>query len=499
MNIVTLLEMAVEAFPERTAVSCDGVNLDYAAVHRAAQAAAADLRASGAAFLGHLAVASPAAPVALFASAIAGAPYVPLNYRLTGEELTALIARIAPARLIVDPECAARVATPDDVELVERKAFLQGALEAGAPELVEPSDQSVAVQLFTSGTTGQPKAAILRHENLFSYIVGSVEFASADESEATLVSVPPYHIAAVSAMLSSIYSGRRIVQLPNFDVAEWLRLCREEKVTNAFVVPTMLSRIVEHLDARGETIAAPNLRSIAYGGGRMPLSVIDRAMSLFPGVDFTNAYGLTETSSTIALLGPDDHRAAAASENPAIRRRLASVGRALPSVEIEVRDDEGRPVGAEVVGRVCVRGPQVSGEYGGLGSLVDAEGWFDTRDRGYLDAEGYLFLDGRADDVIVRGGENISPGEVEEVLLDHPHVSDVAVVGVQDENWGEAVAAAIVVRELIEEAELQAWVRDRLRSSRVPQVIRFVDALPYNEMGKLLRRVVRDELAKAAG
>jgi len=420
-----------------------------------------------------------------------------LNYRLTSEQLNGLLERIGSGVLVADPDYVSRLTVPASIRVADLSGFV--AMH-GRPRLAEPlgaAEEAVAVRLFTSGTTGQPKAAILRHENLLSYVVGAVEFASAGIDEATLVSVPPYHIAAISAVLSSVYAGRRVVQLPNFDAAEWLRLCRAEHVTHAFVVPTMLSRIVEYLGAADADGGAPHLRAIAYGGGRMPLAVIERAMALFPGVDFTNAYGLTETSSTICLLSPNDHRDAAQSGDLAIRRRLASVGRPLPSVEIEVRGEDGCTVAPEVVGRVHVRGPQVSGEYGDLGSLLDGAGWFDTKDRGLLDAEGYLFLDGRADDVIVRGGENISPGEVEDVLLTHPAVSDAAVIGVHDDAWGEAVAAAVVLRGPgVDPAELQAWVRERLRSSRVPREVRFIDELPYNELGKLLRRVVREAFAK---
>jgi long-chain acyl-CoA synthetase len=239
----------------------------------------------------------------------------------------------------------------------------------------------------------------------------------------------------------------------------------------------------------------PALRALAYGGGKMPLSVIEKAMQLFPGVDFTNAYGLTETSSTIAVLGPEDHRRAAASEDPQVRRRLGSVGKP-GAVEIQIRDEDGRVLGAEEAGLVYVRGPQVSGEYRELGSQLDAEGWFPTKDRGYLDAEGYLFLDGRADDVIVRGGENISPGEIEDVLLSHDAVADAACVALPDEQWGEAVAAAVVLKPgaTVSIEALQALVRGQLRSSRVPQKIVFKNALPYNETGKLLRRVIRQDL-----
>ncbi len=185
-------------------------------------------------------------------------------------------------------------------------------------------------------------------------------------------------------------------------------------------------------------------------------------MDLLPQVDFTNAYGLTETSSTIALLGPDDHRAARAASDPAVRARLGSVGRALPTVEIAIRDEDGTPMPSGEAGLVFVRGDQVAGEYHGLGSLLDAEGWFPTRDRGWLDDDGYLFLDGRADDVIVRGGENISPGEIEAVLADHPDVRDVAVVAVPDDQWGEAVAAVVVLApgSTVTARDLQALVRE---------------------------------------
>ncbi|HEX4852591.1 class I adenylate-forming enzyme family protein [Arenimonas sp.] len=497
MNISTILDMAAEAFGDRVGVVSGAQRWTYAALRSAAQNAAQHIRASGAQYVAMLDVTSPAAPVAIFAAAYAGVPYVPLNYRLTRPEINELLARVVPAYLVVGAEYRALVDARADLQLVDREAFLslEPLAGAAAPEPAE-DPRAVAVQLFTSGTTGKPKAAILRHENLMSYIMGTIEFASAEESDAIVVTVPPYHIAGISAVLSSTYACRRMVQMENFEPAAWLRAVREEQVSNAFLVPTMLQRVVDHLAARGESPDLPALRALAYGGGKMPLSTIEKAMQLFPGVDFTNAYGLTETSSTIAVLGPEDHRAAAASSDPAVRRRLGSVGKPA-AVEIEIRDESGTVLGAEEAGLVFVRGPQVSGEYLSLGSQLDADGWFPTKDRGYLDAEGYLFLDGRADDVIVRGGENISPGEIEDVLLGHPAVADVAVVAMPDEQWGEGVAAAIVLKPGASAAiaELQELVKGQLRSSRVPQKIVFKDALPYNETGKVLRRVIRQEFA----
>ncbi|MGE0384164.1 MAG: class I adenylate-forming enzyme family protein [Gammaproteobacteria bacterium] len=493
MNIAMLLQMAAESAPDRNALTHARHHYTYGQIFQAAQVAAGLFRASGCQYVSVLDVSSPAVPIALFGAAMAGVAYVPLNYRLTREELDALIERVTPVYMVADDRNHEAYAPRGVGTVIRRAAFLEQTL-GGTPDGAEPAEDptAVAVQLFTSGTTGKPKAAILRHEHLVSYILGSVEFMAADEAEATLVSVPPYHIAGISAVLSSIYACRRIVQLPDFGAASWLEHCEHDAVTNAFVVPTMLSRIIDHLDTIEARPHLPALKAIAYGGGKMPQHTIERALAMFPQVDFTNAYGLTETSSTICLLGPQDHREAFQSGDPAVRRRLSSVGKPLPSVELEVRDDDGRALGANEAGEIYVRGPQVSGEYLERRAIRD-DGWFPTRDAGFVDEHGYLYLSGRADDVIIRGAENISPGEIEDVLLTHPLVADACAVGIPSEEWGETVAAAVVLKPDTEVkiSELQHLVRDKLRSSRVPEQVRFVKGLPYNEMGKLLRREVK--------
>jgi fatty-acyl-CoA synthase len=284
-----------------------------------------------------------------------------------------------------------------------------------------------------------------------------------------------------------------VVYLPSFTPETWVATAREERITQAMLVPTMLGRILDVVERDGGRL--PDLRHLSYGGGRMPVPVIERALRLLPRVDFVNAYGLTETSSTIAVLGPDDHRAAVSSDDPVIRARLGSVGRPLPTLEVELRDTGGQPVGPGELGELWVRGEQVAGEYLGRAGGVE-DGWFPTRDSGYLDQDGYLFLAGRLDDVIVRGAENLSPGEIEDVLVDHPAVAEAAAVGVPDTEWGEKVVAVVVLSEgsVATEVELKAWVRDRLRSSKVPETIEFRDTLPYNDVGKLLRRVLKAEL-----
>ena len=494
MHTSLLLEMAADACPERLALGPREQGIAFAELADQARAGAAWLAARGPGSIVFLGLNGPTLPVAIFAAGALGRPFAPLNYRLPDADLRALLARTAPSVAIVDDDMLHRVAGTPGVALVMRSAFELACRDApvGEPETAEPD---IAVLLFTSGTTGEPKAAVLRHANLAAYVISTVEFMGAEEGEAALVSVPPYHIAGVSAVLTGVYGGRRIVHLEAFTPEAWVETAAREAITHAMLVPTMLGRVLDVLEATGERL--PAMRALSYGGGRMPLAVIQRALRLLPHVDFVNAYGLTETSSTISVLGPDDHRRAIASDDADVRARLGSVGQPLPSVEVEIRGPGGVALPPCATGEVYVRGEQVSGEYLGR-KLTDADGWFATRDAGWLDAEGYLFLDGRLDDVIVRGGENISPGEIEEVLRAHPAVADVAVVGAPDEQWGERVSAFVVTRgEAPSADELAAWVKARLRSTKTPETWVFRAELPYNETGKLLRRVLKDELARA--
>jgi acyl-CoA synthetase (AMP-forming)/AMP-acid ligase II len=353
-----------------------------------------------------------------------------------------------------------RIGDIDGIDVISREELSEAVATGADPteaDFVDP--ESIAVLLFTSGTTGEPKAAVLRHRHLASYILGSVECLGADETEAQLVAVPPYHVAGVTAVLSCLYSGRRIVYLPAFDAEAWLTTVTSESITQAMVVPTMLGRVLRLMEDHGTS--CPSLRHVSYGGARMPLEIIERAMKLMPEVDFVNAYGLTETSSTIAVLTPDDHREAVSSTDPAVRRRLTSVGRPLPTVELEIRDADGKALPPGEVGEIYVRGEQIAGEYLDRSVLTD-DGWFPTNDAGSLDADGFLYLEGRLDDVIVRGAENLSPGEIEDTLLAHPAVADAAVVGIPDSEWGEAVGAAVVLDDgaHADVEELQAWVRE---------------------------------------
>jgi acyl-CoA synthetase (AMP-forming)/AMP-acid ligase II len=279
-----------------------------------------------------------------------------------------------------------------------------------------------------------------------------------------------------------------MVYLPNFAAPDWLDVVRAEGITQAMLVPTMLARIVEHLG--GNPADLPTLRSIAYGGARMPRPVLERALISLPDTDFTNAYGLTETSSTIAVLGPDEHRDALTATDPAVRDRLASAGRLVPGVQGQIRDELGAVLDAGETGQLWVRGDQVSGEYLGAGSMLDDDGWFHTRDLGRFDDDGYLFISGRTDDTIIRGGENIAPAEIEDVLVLHPSVREVAVIGVPDDEWGARIVAVVVAEPgvAVTGGELKEYVRARLRGSRTPDEVVFRTELPHTPTGKLLRR-----------
>ncbi|MEU6539078.1 fatty acid--CoA ligase family protein [Streptomyces sp. NPDC047000] len=499
MNISMLLDMAAEGFGDRVVVGRRDDGLTAVQLRELAVGGAESIRDAGADALVYLAVNGPALPVALFAAARAGVPLVPVNYRLGEAQLDALLANHPHALGIADPAhgtALRRAGLPvrSPAEWLDRAAQRADA-DAGTGGVAGRLDSDgPAVLIYTSGTTAAPKGVVLRHHNLVSYVLGTVEFAGAGPDEAALVSVPPYHIAAVSNVLTNVYAGRRALTLEQFTPHGWLDLVRRQGITHAMVVPTMLARV---MDTDGLDRSVPSLRALAYGGARMPVRVVETALRAWPHVDFVNAYGLTETSSTVTVLGPEEHRTAVASEDPAVRARLGSAGLPVPGVELEVRDPSGAVAAPGESGQIWVRGEQVAGEYAGAGSAVDERGFFHTRDRGRLDPDGYLHIEGRADDTIIRGAENIAPAEIEDVLLGHPDVLDAVVVGVPDEEWGQRIEAVIVLRDgvSVDPEALRAQVRATLRGSKTPERITCWPELPRTPTGKLIRRDIVAALA----
>jgi acyl-CoA synthetase (AMP-forming)/AMP-acid ligase II len=445
MNLMMLLEMAASGFPDRVALTCGDQSLTYGELFAAAGAAgrrAARVRGDA---RGRARRVEPGAAGGAVRERVGGRAVRAAQLPAHRRGARPLIEQITPCHLVTDAERAAQLGSRAGVTASSREDYLarvRGSASARPSGTWIPRRSRSSCSRAARPARRRPPCCVT--STSVSYILSSVEFGSAAEDAAGLVCVPALSHRGHGAIASSIYSGRRIVQLASFDADAWIDLVARERVTNAFVVPTMLARITEALEERGG-VDLPSLAALSYGGGKMPLPVIERAMKLFPPTtDFTNAYGLTETSSTLTVLGPDDHRAAAASADPEVRRRLASVGARCRASRSRSATRTARRSGPACAARSSVRGEQVSGEYLGKGTRVGGDGFFPTRDGGWLDSDGYLFLEGRIDDIIVRGGENMSPGEIEEVLLEHDAVADCAVVGVPDEQWGEAVAAAIV-------------------------------------------------------
>jgi acyl-CoA synthetase (AMP-forming)/AMP-acid ligase II len=491
MSLPLLLDMAVASHGDRAVVGPLDAPVTVDELAARARVAAARFKASGRPNVAFFGRNGEGFVVALLGAALAGIPFSPLSYRLGAEQLDGLMKRLEGPIVVADADLR------DQVSALAGAVVVTDEVADGAEGEVDFVDEdSTAVLLFTSGTTGDPKGVVLTHNNLFSYVSSTVELGGAAPTDAALICVPPYHVAAIGNTLTNLYSGRRMIHLPDFEPGRWLELVRAGGVTSAMVVPTMLARIVDHLG--GQPAETPTLATIAYGGSRMPLTVLEKALVAFPQAGFVNAYGLTETSSTITVLGPDDHREALSSDDPAIRRRLESAGRPVPSVELQVRDAEGTVLGPDEPGDLWARGPQISGTYLGLGSVLDENGWFPTHDRASMDSEGFLFIEGRSDDTIIRGSENIAPAEIEEVLLRHPAIADAVVLGVPDEEWGQQIAAVVVAKEPVTDEDLKAWVRERLRSSRTPSTVLFRDELPRTDTGKVLKRVLMADLSGQA-
>lgn len=494
MNLTLLLDSSAAARPAGTAVVDGGAGITYAELRRRADAWARRLlECEGTGPAVHLGAGGAIVVELLFGTAVAGRPFAPLNYRLGEGEIADLLRRLHPAVIVVEERNRAKVEAAAGAVGCRASVLDPAYRPPPAQEPVQPpfDPDLPALYLATSGTTSRPKIALLTHANLFQYVVNTAAPDSAAVQEAVLISAPPYHVATAAQVLSNVFRCRRVRFMAQFDARSWLELVRDEGITHAMVVPTMLARILDALE-REPDLAPGALTTLSYGGSKAPAGLIERALRLLPGrVGLVNAFGLTETASTVSLLGPEDHRTAFASSDPAVRARLGSVGRVIPGLELRIRRPDGGWAEPGEAGEVCIRGPHVSPGYLSDSAKVDADGWLQTADRGHLDADGFLFLSGRQDDVIIRGGENIDPSEIEETLSAHPLVQEAVVFGVPDPEWGEVVAALVAGDPGVEEADLQAWVRARLAGYKVPVAIGRVAELPRNDMGKVVRRAAR--------
>jgi long-chain acyl-CoA synthetase len=451
---------------------------------------------------------------AYYATAAAGAVFLPLNYRAKLPELEYMVTTANVKVLIVGDRYLDAVAqlrpkfttvqtyvsieTPHDGMLHLDRMIAEAPAEFDPPEV---EDEETTILMYTSGTTALPKAVMLTFNDFTAYVTANVELADGTPRGTSLLCVPLYHIAGTTNVMTNMFAGRKLVLLRQFDASEWLRTVEREQVTHAFLVPTMVKQLIDHPDFAKYDLSS--LQNLSYGGAAMPFPVVRRAIEMFPKtVGFVNAFGQTETTSTLTVLGPEDHRLDGTPQEIELRlKRLTSIGRPLPDVELKVVDDGGTELPPGQVGELWVRTPRVMKGYSGAGGTTSPlqDGWLPTRDMGWLDEDGYIFLAGRKDDMIIRGGENIAPAEVEAVLYSHPGVDEATVIGLPDVEWGQRVAAVIVARPgvTLTDADITDFCRQRLASFKKPEVIRFVDALPKNQMGKILKKDLRAQLAGA--
>ncbi|HVC44094.1 MAG TPA: AMP-binding protein, partial [Candidatus Binataceae bacterium] len=407
---------------------------------------------------------------------------------LAGDRYLDLITRLSP-RL----KLARIIAMGEGRPGVPRLADLIAAAEPDESE-AEVEDEDTSILMYTSGTTSLPKGVMLSFRDFTAYVTANVEMADGTDRGVALVCVPFYHIAGTTAYMTNIWTGRRLIVMPQFDAKAWLKLVRTERVTHAFVVPTMMKQVLDGPSFKSADLSS--LTNLAYGGAPMPIQVIRRAIEAFPkAVGFVNAYGQTETTSSLTVLGPDDHRITGDAEQQERKlRRLNSIGKPLPDVEIGVRGEDGKLLGSGEVGEIIIRTPRIMKGYAGRSDdAALADGWRATGDLGWVDEEGYVFFAGRKDDMIIRGGENIAPAEIETVLMSHPAVDECAVIGVPSVEWGQTVKAFVVARAgaSIAPEELSEFCRSRLASFKRPEQIELIEALPKNPLGKILRKDLR--------
>jgi len=444
---------------------------------------------------------------AYYATAMLGGVFVPVNYRAKRPELEHMLRSSEAQVLFVGERYLADVDSLRDSlpNLKTLVGFDEGrgampsyeSLLAGAAEREEEAevdDDDTSILMFTSGTTSLPKGVMLRFGDFSAYVTANVELADGTPRGAALLCAPLYHIAGATNMMTTLWTGRKLVMQPQFEPRSWLDLVEQERISHAFVVPTMMKHILDQPDLAERDLSS--LEVLSYGGAQMPFPVIRRAIERFPkNVGFVNAFGQTETTSTLTVLGPEDHRLEGTPAEVELRtKRLKSIGRPLPDLEVRIVGEEGEALAAGEVGEIHVRTPRAMKGYAGAkDSPFTADGWLPTRDMGWIDEDGYLYVAGRKDDMIIRGGENIAPAEVEAVLVSHPAVEEAAVVGVPDDEWGQRVAAFVALRPgaTVSADDLGEFCRQRLASFKKPELFRFLPELPKNPMGKILRRELR--------
>jgi len=495
--------------PEHPCITFAGRTLSYAEAaahsHRLARALLAEGLAPGDRF-GLLSKNALEYLLFFVAGSKTGIVPVPLNYRLAPPEL-AYIVNDAGARLVVARgDCvaafdSARASCPEAKTCVALDASCPGWLDYAewtgrhpprAPESDPARDTDDFYQMYTSGTTGRPKGALLSHRAVVLHLFQQFTMLQLPPQERVLLVAPMYHAAAALTALGALVAGSTAVIHEDFVPQAVVRALSEEGITRTTLVPAMIQAcLVAVPDVAERRYDA--LRLIVYGASPIAADVLRRALEVFR-CDFAQGYGMTETTAALTFLSPEDHRRALAGR-PEL---LLSAGRPLPGTQVRVVRADGTDAAVGEVGEIAGRGDQLMRGYWNLpeaSAEALRDGWMFTGDAGTLDAEGYLYLSDRVKDMIVSGGENVYPREVENVLFAHPAVADVAVIGVPDPKWGEAVKAIVVLRPgaAATPEALLAHCRSQLGGYKCPRSVDFVDALPRNPSGKVLKKDLREK------
>ncbi|GAA4534168.1 class I adenylate-forming enzyme family protein [Mycobacterium paraffinicum] len=480
MTIATMLEAAANGDPVRVALIVNGHSIGYGELATTVDRCAAGLAERGVAAGQRVAVVDGGSVLSIatvLGAARIGAAAALMNPALTPPELHRLLTSAGCAEVAVAGEpYAERVREAGAPTVVTGSDLLEGAGSPASPS-GDDADRDALV-LFTSGTTGLPKAIGIGGRQLTKRIKGMAAPFRADARPSVgMMCVPFFHVGGALGTLGSLYSGNTSVVQQRFDAGEWLRLVSEHRVSTTFLVPAMLQRILDHPDFAATDLSS--LVAVAYGAAAAPISLVRRAMDALPHVAFANVFGQTETLGAYTTLLPADHR------DPA---RAGSVGRPLPGVDVRVVDPEtGEDVEPGTVGELWVNTVQNV-----------TEGWLRTGDLARQDPDGYLFPSGRLSDTINRGGEKFGPIEVEEALRSHPAVRDVAVAGIPDDELGQRVGAAVMACAPVTLEQLRAHCRELIAHFKLPERLAIVEYIPYSSTGKVNRRELAALIAKDA-
>ena len=496
--------------PAALALEYEGRKTTFAELAQAAGKAAGGLRAAGVGRGDRVAVCSQNSDVfveLLFACGMLGAILAPINWRLTAHEVGYLLSDCEPTLVFVAAPFLATVSKalktagesgPDvnglDLPDGPGEGYRQwrDAFSPISPSPVDPEDP--ALILYTSGTTGHPKGALLSHRALLKlreFEDQGPEWLSWRPHDICLVSMPLFHIGGIRHAVSALYFGATVLVIPQFEAGRVLEILSQRAVSKLFIVPSALQMLVQHPLARKTDTS--RLKFVMYGASPISLALLEEAIGILR-CGFIQAYGSTETAGGVFALAPESHDVS----NPAL---MTSAGRAVAGVDVKILTPEGRELGHGEIGEVVICSPSNMSGYWRLpeatAEVLDADGWVRTGDAGYLDEDGYLFLRDRIKDMIISGGENVYPVEVENALASHPDVADVAVVGVPSQRWGEEVAAVVVLREHARASaeDLIAWTRQHVAAYKTPRHLRFLPDLPRNANGKVLKRELRRQLA----